>query len=1461
MSFKSSNNFSLSSLPYWVEVSWSEQIDSSLELAAELKPIRFAISSWMLPLVTPGCKISHLKNLCEQNLCESKEQTPLPQTSELDPLLIKTYFQRIITYVRAFPQNSFRLDWDCDGVMTTITYAAEQKKIFCTTQSAQAELFFKQCWVRSSEAQKSQFRLHEDQESFAKFMQLLQDLATLEQLATLHAPTMIDWVTLDHFSNQAKDSAAVQTLSTQYAQKLQSFMNAYQMSFFEKISNLGLGWTATYSLLRIHLLKFLALLPCLDHDHEGGEVKRLLLEALRRLIADNSNNLSDSLPWWMMISIKAGYWGSQWIPARLLAWMVRLSVGMMAKRFIAGTSIEDSALTLSSLKDSGREATMDQLGELIVAPQEADIYLEKVLKIMKGLKLYYLKGERNQAKILKAHVSIKVTALGHQLKPHAFEDAYEKIAPRLKKIFQVAMEEAVFINIDAEHFHYRDLVWQIYQKVLLDHQEFHHWGDTGIVVQAYLRDACTHLQEIINFSHQRKMIMPIRLVKGAYWDAETIEAQVHHYNAPQFLNKMESDISFRKLARVILGATHLQLTVGSHNLLDHCWAEALRAQDFPRAPIIEHQCLHMTYEALSLSLVKMGWPTRNYLPVGNLLVGMAYLVRRIMENSSQVGVLSMMRSHQKIDPSYSAEIYYENMRLQLLARNKNDQSLNPTNAPWNFAHETDWNEGFKNYPAWRPYLKNHLQAFKSSHEKIKASFPWQCDLPESNGEHILESFSPSKPEFKVAKFCISNPAKVTNLINLAQQSWEHSFWSSMPLIRCAVMLKSAQLLGIYRHELSAIIVEEAGKTMSESYADVDEAIDFINFYVRDYFAIQEKLALEFNIHESKTKLQDFATSKHSPWTLDPLGLVGVVAPWNFPLAIPLGMSVAPLIAGNAVLLKSAELTPLIAQVFVRLLNSAGVPPHILQHFAGSGQSVGRTLVASPQLASVVFTGSKAVGTSIYHQKMTQWEDAQPKVITEMGGKNAVIVTQNAELDETISGLLYAAFAHAGQKCSACSRILVAHQIKDQFIERFVAATRSIKISISHDPATFINPLIDDQEKKRVIDVAKLCKKEAYAFGGKVLLDMVEEFNHPLLVGPLLIELPAARALAAESFAQVEIFAPVVHIIGFKDLPEAVKILNSSEYALTGGIYAQSQDDIDYVLSLAECGNFYVNRPNTGARVGIEPFGGFKASGTGPKAGGKNYVLQFMKLNHENPLPAWCAQELRALPAPHHHDPLWQAIHAAGLLNSFSKAEQAFIFHHFSQHQFQLKGMAPGIKRLNVSIPGQQSYSWWNQPVHGVVMAQFSNNVSLDSLLFFIHAIFSNSSITIAIKGEAPLKYWRDWQALILNLSQQSLLSASVRLFYQPNTQAATSHATKDWVGELLKIHHSSVAICWIEGTKVQVKDFIAQLLQQNKQTNLPHFYHRYVTYPWYLTLAHPEQLFYHERAMAINTMRHGAPLE
>jgi RHH-type proline utilization regulon transcriptional repressor/proline dehydrogenase/delta 1-pyrroline-5-carboxylate dehydrogenase len=1236
----------------------------------------------------------------------------------------------------------------------------------------------------------------------------------------------------------------IEERSAQIIIKLLSFVNEYRPSLFEDVTDFGLGLTAQYALLRIHLLKFLAILPSLDHDKKGTEVKRILIEALSRFLKDNSKarktrkkGQERALPSTYTLGIKALYYVGRLTPAWPLATAVRYAVKVMAKRFIAGESIEKANKSLHALSITGRDVTLDQLGELVVSEKEADHYKEEVLKLIRGFSLHVKKSELNVAGINRAHVSIKVSALCSDFKPQAYKYTYNLVAPRLSEILLTAKEEDVFINIDAEHYHYRDVVFKIYKQVLLETPELKNYKATGIVIQAYLRDGYKHLQDIIELARERDLPMPVRLVKGAYWDAETVEGDAHSFNAPQFLNKEETDIHFRQLILKILEShPHLKLALASHNFSDHSFAEAAKELLYPQVGEIEHQCLHMTYEALSTALAKMGWATRNYVPVGSLLVGMAYLVRRIMENSSQVGVLTIMRSHKKHLTLQSPYAIHETKKKEgkivrdLSVSKLEDEFFNVAPLRLYIDSERQWIERALNIFKERALGRDYHNA-----QNIKGDW--------------VEIHASSDPTILVGRIRFANLEDASTALNTIDKSYMEGPWATCKWsYRTAALVKAASLMLAKRNELSALIVYEAGKSVAEALADVDEAIDFLNFYARTEAFLQR------NITELTSR-----------------GPSVVISPWNFPIAIPCGMVVSSLVCGNTVILKSAEQTPLITQLLVDILHASGVPKDVLIHLPGEGETVGDYLVKDTRTSTIIFTGSKAVGTyigaiarkRIYKNQLTG-KSYPVKAITEMGGKNAVIVTQNAELDETVSGILFSAFGHAGQKCSACSRVIVHNSLKGKLIDRLRAATSDLKVGESYRFDTTVNPVISGEDQKRLRQAVREASNEATNFGGSVVLDRSNENLPGYCVGPAIIELPYARALDKNSFAQKELFGPVVHIVGFDTLDEAAIMFNSTDYALTGGIFSQSQNDIDYLLKKLESGNIYINRTITGARVAIEPFGGFKLSGTGPKAGGRHYILAL----HQTQEPSITNINTSRPAVEEGHDSPIELKRPSKLTNK-SRLErmEKFLDHFISTFETHYQGIYKNYKdplrdykkwlsknfinfvereHKNRVIPGQLSYNDYRLSTEHALVIAVADKPELKTLIQVFSAIAAGTGLTIACRNKSAYQWW---MGLRDSLFESGFSKENIEVYFAKSQELQKT------------INNSKLSVIIYDGL---LEDFVAHvgvflddaredLRMKHILTTADHlkandFYHQALNYVWV-------------RSLAVNTMRHGAPLD
>ncbi|MBI4223465.1 MAG: aldehyde dehydrogenase family protein, partial [Deltaproteobacteria bacterium] len=510
-------------------------------------------------------------------------------------------------------------------------------------------------------------------------------------------------------------------------------------------------------------------------------------------------------------------------------------------------------------------------------------------------------------------------------------------------------------------------------------------------------------------------------------------------------------------------------------------------------------------------------------------------------------------------------------------------------------------------------------------------------------------------------------------------------------------------------------------------------------------------------------------------------------------------------------------TPLITQRLADILHAAGVPEDIFIHLPGQGSQVGKLLVEDPHIAGVIFTGSKEVGMWIAHtagKKVVGNElfgyEAPAKVITEMGGKNAIIVSPNAELDETVAGILYSAFGNAGQKCSACSRVIVHEAVKDRLIERLKEACRNIQVGPAFEHATFINPLIARKEKERLQREVKEVIREAKLYHGKIHLDRSNEDLPGWCMGPVLVELPIHRALQGKSCAKKELFGPVLHVTGCKTREEAIQLFNATEYGLTGGIFSQSQDDVEYLSRHLEAGNLYVNRPITGARVSIEPFGGFKLSGTGPKVGGPFYLEAF-----HHPLEPKEARDQKVI-----------EIDAASI-----------------QQYKELMDKAAGFFRnkfyWNRKIPGQLSFNDLNQIRKKGLYLALEDQPDLKTFLYLLAAWGLGCEIKVLCKKEETYAYWKT--------IEKNLKPIPVELADAPRIVKA--------------LQDRDLSFLILEGNADEVQHFLAQIYDGTDEKRLMRRVLTKLDAPDIHDFERYLEPFVHVRSFAVNVMRHGAPLE
>ena len=917
-------------------------------------------------------------------------------------------------------------------------------------------------------------------------------------------------------------------------------------------------WLLTHAVadeyFRTRLLRFLDVLAAFDAPGTADEVQELFHE----YFAGDFPGIPRPLRWLVRLA------RNDQVPASVVAEASRRAAQVFARRFITVPGEVGVHSLVESLAAAGRSPSFDLLGEAVLSAAEAEASEAKYLTLIADLAREPSASTRTAGGQAALQVSVKLSSLTHHFTAVDPQGSVERVLPRLVRIGEAARAVGVGLAVDAEQYETRDVVWSAFRTAFGRGGPLGDWEDAGIVVQAYLRDAEAHVAEVVAWARGRGRPFQVRLVKGAYWDYETAVAAANRWSPPVFQIKAATDRSFdRCVGRLLDAHGSLYLAVASHNARTHAYARALaEARGLP-AGAIEHQTLHRTSEAMSAALVAQGWPARDYVPVGELLPGMAYLVRRILENSSQAGFL--MRSRLEVSP---------------------EELLAPPAAIADKAVVASDGAGFERAPVAQWFDRTFRTAFDAALDAARASSAVHLTLP--SGIEVDQTVAircPSEPESApIATVELAGAAGASTAVGRARDA--QPSWDALGVTERAIILRrAADLLLTRGHEFAATVVREGGRDRAGAWAEVEEAVDFLRFYAAE----AERLAEMFR------------------GRLRPRGVVAVIPPWNFSLAIPCGMVSAALAAGDAVVLKPAGQTPVVAARLVSLLHEAGVPEQVVQCLPGEGKQAGQALVEDPRVALVAFTGSRAVGTAMRETVLqTATEDGRPRaVIAEMGGKNPALVFDDADLDETVAGILASAFGHANQKCSAISRVLVERSVYERFRPRLVDAASSLVCGPTEDPATQVNPVIDRRASQRLQDAAAVARAE-----GRVLLDRFDEQPGTIVHGPLIVEIDASVALTARSAIE-ELFGPILVLIVFDDEAEALRIANGTGYALTAAVFSRSPRRIARMGEAIDAGHVYVNRTSTGARPGVEPFGGMRFSGTGPKAGGEDYLWAFL----------------------------------------------------------------------------------------------------------------------------------------------------------------------------------------------------------------------------------------------------------
>ncbi|NEQ30537.1 MAG: L-glutamate gamma-semialdehyde dehydrogenase [Leptolyngbya sp. SIO4C5] len=922
--------------------------------------------------------------------------------------------------------------------------------------------------------------------------------------------------------------------------------------------------------LRVQLFRFIDCLPAL---HSKAEIARHLQEYL----GDPSVELPEALKGILNFA------NPDSMPGQIAATTFSKAVETLAHKYIAGETIEQVIKTVERLRKDKMTFTVDLLGEAVITEAEAQDYLNGYLTLMEQLTQAAKKwstvpaiDQADGETLPPVQVSVKLTAFYSQFDPLDAEGSQEKVSEQMRALLRRAKELGAAVHFDMEQYVYKTLTLATLKKVLLE-DEFRDRSDIGVTLQAYLRDSYGDLKDLVEWAKERGTPLTVRLVKGAYWDQETIKAVQHDWPQPVYSHKESTDANFERMTRLLLeNHASLYAAIGSHNVRSQAYAMAIaETLDIPKRAI-ELQVLYGMADKLAKAMSDRGYRVRVYSPYGELIPGMAYLIRRLLENTANSSFLKQNLEERPIEELLSAPefapIDQDGQRPKVAG-----ETTNFPNAP-----DTDYAAAEARHAA--------AVALKQVRMQLGQTY-----LPLVNGEFVetetqVESVNPSQPSEIIGKIGLLSQAQADEAIAAAKAAFPQ--WQATPATeRAAILRRAGDIMERRRDELSTWVMLEVGKALKQADAEVSEAIDFCRYYADE----MERLDRGYDY--------DLA-GETNYYRYFPRGIAVVISPWNFPIAIATGMTVAALVTGNCTLLKPAETSAVIAAKIGEILTEAGLPKGVFQYVPARGSTVGAHLVQHPDVHLIAFTGSREVGCQIY-ATAAQLQPGQKhlkRVIAEMGGKNAIIVDESADLDQAVQGVVQSAFGYSGQKCSACSRVIVLAPIYDTFVKRLVEATRSLNIGPAEDPSTVVGPVIDAKAQERIREYIQTGKAQS-----EVVLEMpVPETGY--FVSPTIF----TGVSPDHTIAQEEIFGPVLAVIRAEGFDEALAIANGTDYGLTGGLYSRTPSHIERSQREFAVGNLYINRNITGAIVARQPFGGFKMSGVGSKAGGPDYLLQFLE---------------------------------------------------------------------------------------------------------------------------------------------------------------------------------------------------------------------------------------------------------
>lgn len=816
----------------------------------------------------------------------------------------------------------------------------------------------------------------------------------------------------------------------------------------------------------------------------------------------------------------------------------------LGAQFVLGQDIQDAMTRGARQEVKGFTYSYDMLGEAAMTAPDAQHYFTKYKDAITAI----AQAAHSDTPRENPGISIKLSALHPRYDVVQKSRVMAELVPRVLDLALMARRAQIGLNIDAEEADRLDLSLDIIEAVIAD-DRLAGWDGFGVVVQAYGKRCSAVIDWLYDLAQCYDRRIMVRLVKGAYWDTEIKKSQVEgEMDYPVFTRKSATDISYICCAKQLLGMTdRIYPQFATHNA--HSVSAVLELAGDHKDQF-EFQCLHGMGEALHrLTLTREGTACRIYAPVGKHRDLLAYLVRRLLENGANSSFVNQI-----VDEDVPVEDIVENPfekikkpRLPLVKPENIFGAARQNSKGWNIRNAADM-----------VVLDDARTAFKNK--------TWTAGK-RARGSEAVKISNPATPLDNVGT-AYELSAKAAHKLIDKTQAWDKALAGA----RAAILRKAANLFERHSGEFFALLTREAGKSLPDAISELREAVDFLRYY-----------ANEAERHGARPAR----------------GIFACISPWNFPLAIFTGQVAAALAAGNGVIAKPAETTPLIAARAVELLYKAGVPKSVLKLAIGQGPRVGSAITSHTKIKGVCFTGSTATA-QIIHRNMADNLSPDAVLIAETGGLNAMIVDSTALPEQAVRDIIASAFQSAGQRCSALRLLYVQEDVAETVLEMLYGAMDELSIGAPWDISTDIGPVIDAAAQSEILDYITAAKD-----GGRLLKTLTAP-DAGYFVPPSIIKAAGIADLPRE------IFGPVLHVATFKAaaLPTLIDDLNARGYGLTFGVHSRIDDRVELLVQSISAGNSYVNRNQIGAVVGSQPFGGEGLSGTGPKAGGPHYVDRF-----------------------------------------------------------------------------------------------------------------------------------------------------------------------------------------------------------------------------------------------------------